>query len=216
MCIINCCFLWVLDTASVLNPSCDDSHLTCSIRTRQQNRTFFDTAWVHRLKNIWGVWGISWHIPRLECIIYTNFKFKSLFEPIGFVVLYPIFGQTHITQILPSIYWKNGRKRQHHPNSSQNHRARIPGTLFHFFLASQNRFWGSLALQSSTCRFPRRPQRAAAVFGAMGEIVPWLRLKHLDTAFALNGNVCQTQLLEVSAWFQPNKGFYSSKMFKVY
>lgn len=61
--------------------------------------------------DIWGVWGISWHIPGLECIIYTNFKFKSLFEPIGFVVLYPIFGQTHITQILPSIYWKKGRKK---------------------------------------------------------------------------------------------------------
>lgn len=153
MCMINCCFLWVLDTASVLNPSCDDSHLTCSIRTRQQDRTFFDTAWamgVSTKKYIWGVWGISWHIPRLECIIYTNFK--SLFEPIGFVVLYPIFGQTHITQILPSIYWKKGRTGniiQIHPHSSRPY-------SWHFFtfLASQNRFWGSLALQSSTCRAP--------------------------------------------------------------
>ena len=68
MCMINCCFLWVLDTASVLNPSCDDSHLTCSIRTRQQDRTFFDTAWamgVSTKKNM-GCMGYIMAYPKIR------------------------------------------------------------------------------------------------------------------------------------------------------
>lgn len=96
---------------------------------------------------------------------------------------------------------KKVEKRQHHPKSSQNHRARIPDTLFHFFGISKP----LLGFISTT--IIHLPVSAPASTGCGGfwgrgdcPVAP-LEALHLDTAFALNGNVCQTQLLEVSACF---------------